>query len=194
MIRSIGSWVLRAALEQGLAWTAEHPDQPFVMGVNIAARQLNDPAFTKDAIEMIHEVGFDPVRLVFEITESAVLTDPGTVEATLQSIRGLGVHLALDDFGTGYSSLVHLKRFPIETVKLDQSFVHGLKRDPDDDAIVAALSRLAHDLGILVVAEGVETQEQVDELVRHGCPFGQGHFWSPAVPADQLEWNWPSLR
>ncbi len=135
-----------------------------------------------------------PIRpsLVLEVTESALMDDPAAADV-LQALRGLGVRFALDDFGTGYSSLTYLKRFPIDAIKIDRSFVGGLGRDGDDEAIVASVASLGRAIGKSVVAEGVETSAQLEVLRGLGVDRAQGFLWSPALPAEQLE-RWLAHR
>ena len=123
---------------------------------------------------------------MLEVTESALMDDPGAPDV-LRALSALGVRIALDDFGTGYSSLTYLKRFPVDAIKIDRSFVAGLGRDPDDEAIVASVVSLARAIGKTVVAEGVETATQLEVLRELGVDLAQGFLWSPALPADELE-------
>jgi EAL domain-containing protein (putative c-di-GMP-specific phosphodiesterase class I) len=131
--------------------------------------------------------GLEPGGLCLEITESAVMDDAQSAAESLRALRQLGVSLAIDDFGTGYSSLGYLKRFPIDTLKVDRAFVDGLGEDPEDSAIVAAVVSLGHALGVRVAAEGVETPEQLAELRRLGCDEAQGYYFARPVPAATLE-------
>jgi EAL domain-containing protein (putative c-di-GMP-specific phosphodiesterase class I) len=128
----------------------------------------------------------DPARLCLEMTESAMMDDASASIVVLERLKRIGVQLAIDDFGTGYSSLEYLKRLPVDHVKIDRSFVDGLGNDAEDTAIVTAVVRLAHSLGLRTVAEGVETIEQLAELTRLGFDYAQGFYWSPAVDQEAL--------
>lgn len=130
------------------------------------------------------ETGVDPALIEFELTESILMQDPARAASLLVRFRGYGLALSIDDFGTGYSSLAYLTRFPVDVLKVDKAFVHGLIGRPEDAAITWAIIQLAHSLHLKVVAEGVETAEQVDMLVQHGCDVIQGYYFSPPVPAD----------
>ena len=125
------------------------------------------------------DADLEPDLLWLEITGSALVTDPDSASRVLTELRGLGVHLGIDDFGTGYSSLLSLKRYPVELVKIDRSFIEGLGTDADSDAIVTAVIRLAQSLNLTTIAEGVETEQQHQELVRRGCTLAQGYRFGP---------------
>ena len=154
LIVPIGEWVLEEACRTAAAWSS----QPDVwVGVNVSARQLAQPDFTQAVTRTLHTTGLPPERLCLEVTESALLVDREHTAATLRSLRDIGVRVALDDFGTGYASIAHLRNFPIDSLKIDASFVHDLGGDTPAVAIVAAVVKLAHALGLLPVAEGVET-------------------------------------
>jgi predicted signal transduction protein with EAL and GGDEF domain len=135
---------------------------------------------------VLRDSGLAPEQLTLEVTETAVLSDMAVVVDALTQLRDMGICIALDDFGTGYSSLTYLRQFPVNAIKIDRSFVSGLGVNADDAAIVASLVSLGAAVGVQVVAEGVETNEQKERLRRLGCQLGQGFLWSPAVPADLL--------
>jgi len=185
-IVQIGEWVINTACAQNIAF-GKSGLPPLLMSVNLSARQLRD----KNLIGLIRAAldasGLPPGSLELEITESMVMTDIEDSIGILKQIKALGVHLAMDDFGTGYSSLSHLKRFPIDRLKIDKSFVRDVTSDPDDAALATAIIALAHKLGVKVVAEGVETAEQRDFLVNAGCDQAQGFFY--AKPADTGEFQ-----
>ncbi len=154
--------------------------------MNLSARQLAEPSLPQRVAETIEACGIDPRRLVLEITESALVHDVTTAAMVLDELKALGVGLAVDDFGTGFSSLNYLKRFPVDVLKIDRSFVSGLGVDPEDSAIVAAVRALGGALGLDVVAEGVETELQAAKLLELDCPYAQGYLFSRPVPAGAL--------
>jgi predicted signal transduction protein with EAL and GGDEF domain len=187
LIIPIGRWVLEEACRQGQHWRRDHPYDPALsVSVNVSARQLEtDLALTVAAA--LHDSGFEPGCLCIEVTESSVMRDVDSAITTLEAVRALGVRISVDDFGTGYSSLAYLKRLPADELKVDKSFVDGLGTDPDDTAIVAAVVASAHALGLTVVAEGVETAQNVASLVRLGCEQAQGFHYSRPVSAETID-------
>jgi diguanylate cyclase (GGDEF)-like protein/PAS domain S-box-containing protein len=180
-IADLGEQVLRAACAAAAKWRSLRPGDPPMVAVNVSVRQLADPAFAALVAAIVADAGIDAGNLCLEVTESSMM-EVGDAEEALIALRATGVRMAIDDFGTGYSSLNRLKRFPVDFLKVDKSFVDGLGKDTDDDAIVATVLNLASTLGIKVVAEGVETEEQRELLLYLGCEVGQGYLWSPAVP------------
>jgi EAL domain-containing protein (putative c-di-GMP-specific phosphodiesterase class I) len=146
------------------------------IAINVSARQLVPGTFVERLRRLIREFDIDPGLVELEVTESVIIEGASGARSTLDDIAELGVGLAIDDFGTGYSGLAYLKRLPIDTVKIDQSFVRDLTIDPDDAAIVTAIVAMARGLGVEVVAEGVETEEQLAELQRLGCYRAQGYL------------------
>jgi diguanylate cyclase (GGDEF)-like protein/PAS domain S-box-containing protein len=185
LVVEVGAWVLETAATEAARWQHEHT-QPFVVSVNLSARQLAQPGLADDLAEMIERSGVEPQNLCLEITESVLMDDAEAVIGVVERVRALGVRLAIDDFGTGYSSLGYLKRFPVDAVKVDRSFVDGLGADPGDAAIVSAVIGLAHALGLDVIAEGVETEHQLIELVAMGCDEAQGYYFAPPQPVQDL--------
>jgi EAL domain-containing protein (putative c-di-GMP-specific phosphodiesterase class I) len=181
LIDVIGDWVLTRACRELQNWAAAGLP-PMTVAVNLSVRQFRDPAMSTRIERIFAQSGVDPRQVEFEVTESSVLYDADTVSRVLQLERALGVRVAIDDFGTGYSSLVHLKHLPIDTLKIDQSFIRDITTDPDDKAITAAIVALAHSLGLDVVAEGVETAEQLAFLTERGCDYYQGNFFSSPLP------------
>jgi EAL domain-containing protein (putative c-di-GMP-specific phosphodiesterase class I) len=156
------------------------------ISVNLSPRQLSDPGLV-DSIQAVLAVsGLEGDRLSLEITESAFSDDPARVLDVLLRLKELGIRLELDDFGTGYSSLTYVRRFPIDALKIDRSFVQGLCRSPEDAAIVEAVIWMGKALGVNVVAEGVEDHEVADRLHALGCPLAQGYHWAKPVPAADL--------
>jgi EAL domain-containing protein (putative c-di-GMP-specific phosphodiesterase class I) len=179
LIGAVGAWVLRRACAIAASWRA----QPgLVMSVNVSARQLATGDFVELVASVLDETGLAPGMLCLELTESAVIESGA--KATLEGLKRLGVQLAIDDFGTGWSSLGHLRRFPIDVVKLDRSFVSGLGREPQDASIAAAIISLAHALGLSTVAEGIETGEQLSILASLGCDLGQGYLFARPAPVE----------
>ncbi len=186
LIVPIGQWVLRAACRQVRAWRDAGLQVPRC-AINLSARQFVNDTLVDEVGDALAEQGLEPAALEVEITESVLMSDPQRANRTLQGLHALGVHIAIDDFGTGYSSLAYLKRFPAQTVKIDRSFVKGLPQDRDDAAITQAVIAMAHSLGLDVVAEGVETQAQLDFLRQLGCDEAQGYFIGRPMPAAQLQ-------
>jgi EAL domain-containing protein (putative c-di-GMP-specific phosphodiesterase class I) len=185
LILRIGEWVLKTACAQGRAWQqAGLP--PLRMASNISSQQVRKPELVDLVQATLDESGFDPTLLELEITESALIGDDPAVVDTLQRVKRLGVRLALDDFGTGYSSLSHLVRFPIDTLKIDQSFVQRVGVERQADAIIAAVVAMAHRLKLAVIAEGVETWEQEQFLRSEGCDEFQGYLFSRPIEVDAL--------
>mgnify|MGYP002336244454 CR=1 FL=1 len=184
LIVPIGRWVLETACRQARAWLDERPDAPLVMSVNLSPRQFAQPTLVAEISDILAETGLPPDRLELEITESLLLDESETSAAALRAIRELGVQLALDDFGTGYSSLSYLRRLPLDTIKIDRSFVDGIDGDNSNLPIVQAVIALAHGLGIEVVAEGIETAGQLARLRELMCDRGQGYYYArPQPPA-----------
>jgi diguanylate cyclase (GGDEF)-like protein/PAS domain S-box-containing protein len=189
LIVPLGAWVLEEACRQVAAWQARMPDDapPLFISVNLSPRQLAEPTLPAETARILEHTGVDPASVWLEITESTLMHDAESAIGALRALRALGVHLSVDDFGTGYSSLSYLKRFPVEALKVDRSFVDGLGRESGDSAIVTAVITLAHALGLRAVAEGVETDIQLNELQMLGCDMAQGYLFSHPKPASQLE-------
>jgi diguanylate cyclase (GGDEF)-like protein/PAS domain S-box-containing protein len=183
LIVPIGRWVLREACRQAQAWQdAGLP--PIRLAVNISAVELRSNGFVEGVKTILMETGFDPRRLEFELTETFLMQDSKSTALVLRALKELGVKLALDDFGTGYSSLSYMKRFPIDTLKVDRSFVRDLTTDADDASIVSAVINMGKSLHMGVVAEGVETRDQLTFLQEHSCPEAQGYYFSrPLIAA-----------
>ena len=184
LIVPIGEWVLREALKQAKTWQAR--GRAIKIAVNVSARQLARRSSVERLIRIIQDNGIDPRLIELEVTESVIIEGAGEAREALDLIAGMGVGLAIDDFGTGYSGLAYLKRLPIDTVKIDQSFVRDLTIDPDDAAIVTAIVAMAKSLGMDVVAEGVETEEQLRELERLGCRRAQGYLLARPMSANAV--------
>jgi len=188
LIGEVGAAVLRSSLAQLGQWRERLPRfAQLTVSVNVSGRQLMSAAFQGTVAEALSESGLDADALWLEITESALMSDVKAATVALRELRNLGLHLAVDDFGTGYSSLTYLKRFPVEAIKVDRSFVSGLGIDPEDTTIVEAVVKLGHSLGLLVVAEGVETPLQLARLREINCDHGQGYVFGRPRPADLVE-------
>lgn len=185
LIAPLGTWVLRTAT-QALARLHAEGLKPLTITVNVSTRQLEDPDFPAIVRAAIADAGIDPSHLCLEITESALMAARSGALDALHACKALGVYVGIDDFGTGHSSLARLRHLPVEVLKVDRSFVDGLGTEPEDSAVVAAILSLAHALGLHVVAEGVETPLQANQLIALGCTVAQGFLWSPAVPPEQL--------
>ena len=185
LIVPVGEWVLRAACMQQCAWR-DAGLSSLRVGVNLSVRQLRDGRFVDSVVRILADTGIEPGHLELEITESMVMQRVEEVIEMLRALGALGVGLAMDDFGTGYSSLAYLKRLPLGTIKIDKSFVGDITTDQDDAAIVAATIAMAHSLRLKVVAEGVETREQLDFLCERGCDAMQGYFFSKPLPAEEI--------
>jgi diguanylate cyclase (GGDEF)-like protein len=185
LIVEIGEWVLRTACEQGRTWR-EAGLPPFRIAVNLSARQFAQKHLLSDVARIMDETGIPADSLEFEITESLVMQNPEHATQMLNKLRGMGITLSLDDFGTGYSSLGYLKRFPINCVKVDRSFIKDIPNDKDDMAITRGVIALGHSLRLKVVAEGVETREQQDFLHENGCDEMQGFLFSKPLIAEDV--------
>lgn len=187
-IVALGEWVIATACRTSVALAARVLT-PVRVSVNVSARQLSDPGFLRMLRAALESSGCDPGSLVIEVTETALVHDMGGAAAVLEQVRDLGLEVDLDDFGTGYSSLLYLKHFPVDRIKLDQSFVAGLGSDVADTAIVTSTIALAHSMGITAIAEGVETAEQLGLLRQMGCDCAQGYLLSHPLPFPELvEW------
>jgi len=186
MIRELGWWNLQKACRQINSWNRHrNGDPPLVMSVNLSAKQFLQPNLALDIGKLLEEVGVAPNTLKLEITESSVMTDPAAAVEMLTRIKKLGVQLSIDDFGTGYSSLSYLHRFPLDTLKIDRSFTRAIGQNGDTTEIVRTILPMASSLRLDVIAEGVETAEQVEVLRKLRCEFAQGYYFSKPVPADE---------
>jgi EAL domain-containing protein (putative c-di-GMP-specific phosphodiesterase class I)/FixJ family two-component response regulator len=186
LIDVIGYWVLRRACRDLRTWI-DNGFSDVRVALNISPRQFRDPQLIEHIEEAVSEAGIEPSLLALEVTEPVLMQDPPGSAATLRQLKNLGVSLMLDDFGTGYSSLTWLKRFPFDRVKIDRAFVRGMLTNADDEAITKAIIAMAHHLGIRVVGEGVESEEQCEFLRRHMCDEIQGYFYSPPVTPKEIE-------
>lgn len=187
LILPIGEWVLRTACKQLKAWQ-EAGLPPLPVAVNVSALQFKQPDIVDVVSGALTDSGLEADMLELELTESLMVGNPELVTPKLEELKGLGVSLALDDFGTGYSNLQYLKRFPIDVLKIDQSFVSDLPENVEGASIAKAIISLAHSLGLRVVAEGIETEDQAGFLMGEGCAVGQGYLYSRPLPPDE----WPA--
>jgi len=186
LIIALGEWVMRTACAQNKAWQ-DAGLTPLTLSVNFSARQFQQQTFIADVAHILKETNLDPRWLELELTESSIMKDPEVAIEKLHELKLMGIKVAVDDFGTGYSSLNYLKRFPIDTLKIDKSFVSDVCRDPHDTAIVRAIINLGHALDLTVIAEGVETKEQLQYLSALECDVVQGFLFSKALPAAVFE-------
>lgn len=185
LIVPIGKWVVEEACRQVSMWQRQFGQQ-LGLSVNLSARQFQHPELVNDIKRALSSAGLAPRTLTLEITESVVMHDPEGAITTLQTLRGLGIQLAVDDFGTGYSSLSYLKRFPLDTLKIDRSFVDGLGKDGTDTAIVRSIIALGRALGLTIIAEGIETPAQRTQLMKMQCARGQGFLFARPLESEQL--------
>jgi EAL domain-containing protein (putative c-di-GMP-specific phosphodiesterase class I) len=183
LIMAVGAWVLREACAQAVAWQQQGLP-PIDLAVNLSARQFRQANLVGEVAGILASTGLDAKRLEVELTESLLIDDSEVVRNIMQGLGGLGVRIAIDDFGTGESSLRYLKRFNVDTLKIDRSFVKDTPDDVEDSAITAAVIALGQSLGLNVVAEGVETQAQVDFLKSKGCHQYQGYLLSRPLTAE----------
>lgn len=190
LIVAIGNWMLAESLRHAKEWESiDTIEKPFKVSVNISPRQFLDSALIdtiKDIVEGSN-LDFNKTRLVLEVTESTLMADPEEAVTILKAFKDMGVSIAIDDFGTGYSSFTYLKKFPVESVKIDRSFIMGLGEDKDDEAIVTAVIQVAQTLKLDVVAEGVETLQQLNRLKELGCTTIQGFYYSRPIPSNVIE-------
>ena len=186
LIVPIGEWVLRTCCEQNKAWQ-DAGLTPLTISVNLSVRQLQKKDLSVVIAAILEESGLEPRFLELEIVESMVMQNVDNAVAIMKELKGLGIQLAMDDFGTGYSSLSYLKRFPFDKLKIDLSFIRDIIVDPDSAAIARTIISMAHNLNLRAVAEGVETEEQLEYLLLHGCDAIQGYFISPPVTAREFE-------
>ena len=191
-------WVLRESLRQLQVWQEEFPaNPPLSISVNLSGKQFAEADLIDKISRTLADTGVNPGSLKLEITESSLIENPEAAAATLKQIKDLGIRISLDDFGTGYSSLSYLHRFPIDTIKIDRSFVMRLNISKNSE-IVRAIINLAANLGMEVIAEGVETEEQAAKLTAMNCGYVQGYMFAKPLPADEvrdlLAATWPKVR
>jgi diguanylate cyclase (GGDEF)-like protein/PAS domain S-box-containing protein len=184
LIIEVGRWVLRRACEQGVRW--RHEGRAITVSVNASPVQLMDSHFADDVQSALHDSGFAPERLVIEITESVLMREPVKVAAALQRLKASGIRIAVDDFGTGYSSLTYLRQFPIDILKIDQSFVRDMQESKEAATVVRTLIHLGTELGIDTIAEGIEHTEQMASLRDDHCDYGQGFLIARPMPVEDV--------
>jgi diguanylate cyclase (GGDEF)-like protein/PAS domain S-box-containing protein len=195
LIVPMGRWVLEQACRSVRQWTMDKPERgPLTVSVNLSALQFTQHRLPEDVAEILAVTGLPASQLVLEITETVLMSDTTATQATLDALHDLGIRVAIDDFGTGYSALSYLKKFRLDLVKLDRSFIEELVTDPVDAEIASAVIRLSSALGIRTVAEGVESQAQRDLLLRMGCPYIQGYLTARPMPAHDFLAFWDSHR
>ena len=186
LIVPIGQWVIKEVCRQARLWQEQYfRDSPLIVSMNLSARELQHPGLTQEIAQALQDSRVDPNGLELEITESAIMSNEEAVFTKLEEIKGLGVRLAIDDFGSGYSSLFHLNRLPIDTLKIDKSFIKGLREDPKAKSITTATVMLARALGLKVVAEGVETAEQLSQLRKLECDLAQGYYFAKPLTHEE---------
>ncbi|MBW4647202.1 MAG: EAL domain-containing protein [Kastovskya adunca ATA6-11-RM4] len=185
LIIPLGEWVLQTACAQAKAWQAAH-SVPLQVAVNLSARQFSQPDLTKKIVRVLIETGLEPSLLNLELTESILIADVEAANKTLNELNAVGIQIAIDDFGIGYSSLSYLQKFSFHTLKIDQSFVRNITNNPGNIAITTAIIEMAHRLNLKVLAEGVETESELEFLYQHQCDAIQGYLFSPPKPAAEL--------
>jgi diguanylate cyclase (GGDEF)-like protein len=186
LIADVGAWVLDRACQDRAAWLAIDPHKPVHVAVNISGRQLLSAGFCETVAAVLYGTRTDPAALVLEVTEGVLIEEGAHALGVLADLKALGVGLALDNFGTGYCSLNYLRRFPVDYLKLDRTFVLDLDNDPVNRLLATSVTDLAHLLGITVVAEGVETEQQHDHAVSFGCPLAQGFYYGHPIPGADI--------
>lgn len=189
LIIPLGLWVMQTTCAQLKAWSESPGTRDLQISINVSARQFHDPIFVGQVFDSLKQSGANPKLLKLELTESVVLEDVEDVITRMQEIKALGVTFSLDDFGTGFSSLSYLKRLPLDEVKIDQSFVRDIISDPNDAAIVRAIIAISRSLDIQVIAEGVETEEQLRFLKENGCANFQGYLFGRPMPIGDWDRN-----
>jgi diguanylate cyclase (GGDEF)-like protein len=183
LINEIGAWILERSCRDHARWSAESPSEPLDLAVNVSVRQLMQPGFTDMVGDVLARTRMSPTALILEVTESIFIDDSGVAISVLNDLNARGVRLALDDFGTGYSSLSYLSRLPIQIVKIDRGFIGKVGTASRERVIAAAVTSLAHQLGLTVIAEGVELQSEHDAINAIGCEYAQGYFYGRPLPA-----------
>jgi diguanylate cyclase (GGDEF)-like protein/PAS domain S-box-containing protein len=187
LIAEIGKWLLEQACQQLVRWTNDPPTQHLTLSVNVSVRQFRHAAFIDQTTETLSRTGADPKKLKIEITESMLISDIEETTRKMMALKAIGVRFALDDFGTGFSSLAYLQKLPLDELKIDQSFIQNVTTDKNNAAITRSIIGLAHNLGLSVIAEGVETEDQRQFLVDEGCASFQGFLYHKPLAAQTIE-------
>jgi EAL domain-containing protein (putative c-di-GMP-specific phosphodiesterase class I) len=187
LILPIGQWVLEAACAQLKAWEQTPMTRELTISINVSAKQFNQPTFVKQVQTTIQHYAINTSLLKLELTESIIIENIDRIIITMVALETLGIRFELDDFGTGYSSLQYLKQLPLYQLKIDQSFVRDITSDSSDRALVRTIISMASNLGLAVIAEGVETEEQRQLLLDSGCTHYQGYLFGKPVPVDAFE-------
>lgn len=185
-IIEVGAWVLHRGCLDRAQWLREHPHQPLDLAVNVSTLQLLSPHFSATVADTLKDTGMDPGALILEMTEGILIQDAERAVTVLADLKTLGVRLALDDFGTGFSSLNYLRQFPVDILKIDRSFITALSHDSTCEVIVSAICNLAHHLGLTVIAEGIETGGQREDIISLGCDSGQGFLYAAGMHASEI--------
>jgi EAL domain-containing protein (putative c-di-GMP-specific phosphodiesterase class I) len=187
LIIPLGQWVLQAACDQLVSWSTSFATRDLCIAVNVSASQFRQSDFSSQVLDLLSMTGANPYRLKLELTESLLLVDMDDAIEKMTELRSIGVSFALDDFGTGYSSLSYLKLLPLDQLKIDQSFVRDVLANHNDAAIVRTILALAKSMDLIAVAEGVETEAQMQFLLDHGCEAFQGYLFGGAMSVPELE-------
>jgi EAL domain-containing protein (putative c-di-GMP-specific phosphodiesterase class I) len=187
LIIPLGHWVIEEACKQLVHWGDQPEMSELSLAVNVSARQFHSGDFVEQVTKVLQKTGANPTRLKLELTESLLVVNIDEVIVKMNTLKRLGVSFSLDDFGTGYSSLAYLRRLPIDELKIDQSFVRDVLTDPNDAAIARTVVALGQSLGLEVIAEGVETTEHREFLVKSGCLLFQGYLFGRPVPSREFE-------
>jgi EAL domain-containing protein (putative c-di-GMP-specific phosphodiesterase class I) len=186
LILPLGRWVMEKACAQIAAWAEREETAHLTLAVNVSARQFQQPKFVEEVLSLLARTHTDPRKLKLELTETVLLGNVDFIIASMTALNEQGLSFSLDDFGTGYSSLSYLRRLPLSQLKIDESFVRDLLIDSNDVAVAGTIIALAHSLGLAVIAEGVETREQLEQLKMYGCGAFQGYFFGRPVPIEEF--------
>jgi len=187
LIKKLGAWVLETASHQNIEWNKKQlTPRPLSISINVSLVQLKSSSFVGELKVLLSKISLSPQHIVLEITESIMSDDPDAMVYLLQEIQDLGISIAIDDFGTGYSSLSYLRKLPIDILKIDQSFVADIGINKNGEAIVKTIITLAHNLGMEVIAEGVENESQANFLIAHQCDLLQGYYYSRPVETEKV--------